>query len=103
MLGELNEIMAFKPWVLNSKHIEALTSNTDKKLKWATSEILLASSILANYHALCSLIIGNGIKDDIDTAVNFNKGHCNAISILASGSQSEVTNDEEKIVSFLQN
>lgn len=48
------------------------------------------------------MIFGNGIKDDIDTAINFNKSDCKSISILSTASQSEVTNDEEKIINFLQ-
>jgi hypothetical protein len=42
LIGELNEIMAFKPWILNSMHIEALTESAtkDKKLKLSIAEIL---------------------------------------------------------------
>ena len=42
MIAELNEIMAFRPWILNSMHIESLTQSAtiDKKLKCAIPEIL---------------------------------------------------------------
>jgi len=76
MISELNEVMAFRPWILNSMHIEALTQSAtkEKKLNWSIPEIVQGSVILASYHALCCLIFGSGIKDDIDTAVNFTQG-----------------------------
>ncbi len=41
-ISELNEIMAYRPWILNSTHIESLVKAADKdqKLNWSIPEIL---------------------------------------------------------------
>ncbi len=59
-ISELNELLAFRPWIISSRHIETLVKGEEKdfKLNWSIPEILQASSILASYHALCGLIFG---------------------------------------------
>jgi hypothetical protein len=68
-IGELNELLAFRPWSLNFNVIEQLTSNSEDR--WSIPEILQAGAILAYYHSLCGLIFGQGIKEDIDIAMSF--------------------------------
>lgn len=69
--------MAFRPWILTMSHIESLTKNHDNKFSsshnWTIPEILQAGSILAYYHSLCGLIFGQGIIDDVDIAMCFDK------------------------------
>lgn len=74
-ISELNELMAYRPWIISSRHIESLVKGDEKnfKLNWSIHEILQAGAILASYHALCGLIFGNGIKEDIDIAMSFEK------------------------------
>ncbi len=55
-LGDLNEILAFRPWSLElPSMIEGLTIGDNS---WSIPEILLAGAILAQYHSLCGLIFG---------------------------------------------
>ena len=75
-LGELNELLAFRPWSLSTSGvIDSLTSSeSDSNLRWSIPEILHAGAILAHYHSLCGLIFGQGIKEyDVDIAMSFDK------------------------------
>lgn len=65
--------MAFRPWSLNCAHIESLCTNEQHSQKWSIPEILQASAILAYYHSLCGLVFGQGIKEDVDIAMSFEK------------------------------
>ena len=38
-IGEINEIMAFKPWILSVQHIEGLIKSEDK-YRWSVPEVL---------------------------------------------------------------
>lgn len=74
-LGEVNELMAYRPWTIGSFHIESLVKGDAKDFKdiWSYPEIIHAGSILAAYHSLCSLVLGMGLKEDSDSAMYFPK------------------------------
>lgn len=68
-------MMAFRPWVIGMRHIERLAKSSENnvKLNWSIHEILQAAAILSYYHSLCCFAFGNGIKEDIDSAMSFDK------------------------------
>ena len=75
-LGDLNELLAFRPWSLNTSGIiDSLTSSdSESSVRWSIPEILHAGAIFAHYHSLCGLIFGQGIKEsDADIAMTFEK------------------------------
>lgn len=75
----------------------------DFKLNWSIPEVLQAGAILATYHALCGLIFGQGIKEDIDIALNFDSSIKQAALEELSNSKSDIFQEEiEKTVSFLK-
>ena len=67
-LADLNDILAYKPWILNASNIEQLIKG-DEKDNWSVPEILQAGAIMANFHSLCGLVLGLGIIEDLDMAV----------------------------------
>ena len=64
-IGELNEFMAFKPWMITKDHLQYLVkggeSNSDN---WTIHEVLKATIILSTYHGLCSLCHGMSLEPD---------------------------------------
>ncbi len=109
-LGELNEIMAFRPWTLTTSHVEFLNKNNeqDQSLNWSLPQIIQAGAILATYHSLCGLIFGQGIKEDIDIEMNFDKAlKCDQESMQEFSTQ-EVSDSnylselEEKTINYLK-
>eukprot|EP00347_Sterkiella_histriomuscorum_P009846 403339651 len=74
-ISELNEMLAFRPWTISMRHIERLARSSDNniKLNWSIHEILQAGAILSYYHSLCCFAFGNGIKEDLDSAMSFDK------------------------------
>jgi hypothetical protein len=56
--AEINEILAYAPWKLNPKDIEALLKNQSDGLSWSFQQVLTAASILAHYHALACFCLG---------------------------------------------
>lgn len=61
--AEINEVLAFVPWKLNSKHVEALLKNTDG-LSWSFEQVLTAASVLCHYHSLACFCLGQGLSED---------------------------------------
>ncbi|CDW78780.1 sestrin-1 isoform 2 [Stylonychia lemnae] len=104
-IGELNELLAFRPWAISQTHIDQLVRDGEShRFNWSTHEILQAGSILASYHSLCGLIFGNGIKEDIDIALTFEKSsvskHKNQSANLLKSDLNQL--ELEKTIGYLQ-
>jgi hypothetical protein len=66
-------------------------------VRWSIPEILHAGAILAQYHSLCSLIFGQGIKEyDVDIAMTFEKEQIQPVFAHQAS-----LHEEEKTISFL--
>ena len=70
-LSDLNEHLAFRPWTLDASTVEAYLQHDTLALKWSVQELLHAAAILSHYHALCALVMGQGLKEEADFALSF--------------------------------
>jgi sestrin len=61
-LKNLNELMAHRPWALDSSHIEEVTVSG----RWSSAELVHAILILSTFHSLPALVFGSGIKIEDD-------------------------------------
>ncbi|XP_017568473.1 sestrin-1 isoform X1 [Pygocentrus nattereri] len=64
-LGELNKILAHRPWLLTKTHIESLLKAEENS--WSLAELIHAVVLLTHYHSLASFTFGCGITPDIHT------------------------------------
>ncbi|XP_030628720.1 sestrin-1 isoform X2 [Chanos chanos] len=64
-LGELNKILAHRPWLLTKAHIESLLKAEEHS--WSLAELIHAVVLLTHYHSLSSFTFGCGITPDIHT------------------------------------
>ncbi|KAF5890547.1 sestrin-1 isoform X1, partial [Clarias magur] len=62
-LGELNKILAHRPWLLTKTHIENLLKAEEHS--WSLAELIHAVVLLTHYHSLASFTFGCGITPDI--------------------------------------
>ncbi|KAM3602267.1 uncharacterized protein V6R79_001120 [Siganus canaliculatus] len=62
-LGELNKILAHRPWLLTKEHIERLLKAEEHS--WSLAELIHAVVLLTHYHSLASFTFGCGIMPDI--------------------------------------
>jgi len=62
--AELNEIMAFKPWKINTNVLEKLMKNDEKGKGWNVQQLISGASVLAWYHGLCTFVQGQGLTED---------------------------------------
>ncbi|KAK0147643.1 Sestrin-1 [Merluccius polli] len=62
-LGELNKILAHRPWLLTKQHIENLLKAEEHS--WSLAELIHAVVLLTHYHSLASFTFGCGITPDI--------------------------------------
>ncbi|CAL8315834.1 unnamed protein product [Lota lota] len=62
-LGELNKILAHRPWLLTKDHIEHLLKAEEHS--WSLAELIHAVVLLTHYHSLASFTFGCGITPDI--------------------------------------
>ncbi|XP_068199170.1 sestrin-1 isoform X1 [Antennarius striatus] len=62
-LGELNKILAHRPWLLTKEHIECLLKAEEHS--WSLAELIHAVVLLTHYHSLASFTFGCGITPDI--------------------------------------
>jgi len=62
--AEINELLAFKPWVVNDKIIEKLLAKDENGFSWNVEQVMNAASILATFHSLCSFVQGQGLTED---------------------------------------
>ncbi|KAL2082063.1 hypothetical protein ACEWY4_021881 [Coilia grayii] len=63
MLGELNKILAHRPWLLTKGHIENLLKAEEHS--WSLAELIHAVVLLTHYHSLASFTFGCGISPEI--------------------------------------
>lgn len=56
--AEINEVLAFKPWILSVKHVERLLEKDESGFSWSLEQVCLAVCIMSSYHALCSFVLG---------------------------------------------
>ncbi|KAK2890118.1 sestrin-1 isoform X1 [Channa argus] len=62
-LGELNKILAHRPWLLTKEHIERLLKAEEHS--WSLAELIHAVVLLTHYHSLASFTFGCGISPEI--------------------------------------
>ncbi|XP_061667656.1 sestrin-1 isoform X3 [Syngnathoides biaculeatus] len=62
-LGELNKILAHRPWLLTKEHIEGLLKAEEHS--WSLAELIHAVVLLTHYHSLASFTFGCGIMPEI--------------------------------------
>ncbi|XP_034435410.1 sestrin-1 isoform X1 [Hippoglossus hippoglossus] len=62
-LGELNKILAHRPWLLTKEHIERLLKAEEHS--WSLAELIHAVVLLTHYHSLASFTFGCGIMPEI--------------------------------------
>lgn len=66
-IAELNEILAYKPWIVSKDTFQFLIKEGENSNEnWTIHEVLKASIILANYHGICGLCHGMGLTSDFD-------------------------------------
>ncbi|MEQ2162010.1 Sestrin-1 [Goodea atripinnis] len=68
-LGEINKILAHRPWLLTKEHIEHLLKTEEHS--WSLAELIHAVVLLTHYHSLSSFTFGCGIMPEI----NCDSGH----------------------------
>ncbi|XP_069582342.1 sestrin-1 isoform X1 [Ranitomeya imitator] len=70
-LGELNKLLAHRPWLITKEHIEKLLKTGEHS--WSLAELIHAVVLLAHYHSLASFTFGCGISPEIhgDSGHNF--------------------------------
>lgn len=61
-LGELNKILAHRPWLITKEHIEQLLKAEENS--WSLAELIQAIVLLAHYHSLASFTFGCGINPE---------------------------------------
>ncbi|KAG5846510.1 hypothetical protein ANANG_G00115730 [Anguilla anguilla] len=62
-LGELNKILAHRPWLVTKAHIEHLLKTEEHS--WSLAELIHAVVLLTHYHSLASYAFGCGITPEI--------------------------------------
>ncbi|KAM8952388.1 sestrin-1 isoform 2-T2 [Pelodytes ibericus] len=62
-LGELNKMLAHRPWLITKEHIEQLLKTGEHS--WSLAELIHAVVLLAHYHSLASFTFGCGINPEI--------------------------------------
>lgn len=62
-LGELNKMLAHRPWLITKEHIEKLLKAGEHS--WSLAELIHAIVLLAHYHSLASFTFGCGINPEI--------------------------------------
>ncbi|XP_069830914.1 sestrin-1 [Dendropsophus ebraccatus] len=62
-LGELNKLLAHRPWLITKEHIEQLLKTGEHS--WSLAELIHAVVLLAHYHSLASFTFGCGISPEI--------------------------------------
>lgn len=62
-LGELNKVLAHRPWLITKEHIERLLKAEEHS--WSLAELVHAVVLLTHYHSLASFTFGCGISPEI--------------------------------------
>ncbi|KAF7230512.1 sestrin-1 isoform X1 [Nothobranchius furzeri] len=63
-LGELNKILAHRPWLITKEHIECFLKAEEHS--WSLAELIHAVVLLTHYHSLSSFTFGCGIMPEIN-------------------------------------
>jgi hypothetical protein len=63
LIAELNEKMAYKPWIINKDDITFLVKGNPN---WTMHEVIKACIILATYHGISGFCHGMGLIPDFD-------------------------------------
>nr|CAH7742314.1 unnamed protein product [Callosobruchus chinensis] len=59
----INKILAHKPWLLKTSHIEELTKGNEN---WSLAEVVHAIVILTHFHSLCSFVFSCGVNQELN-------------------------------------
>uniref|UniRef100_H0XUB2 Sestrin 1 n=1 Tax=Otolemur garnettii TaxID=30611 RepID=H0XUB2_OTOGA len=62
-LGELNKVLAHRPWLITKEHIEGLLKAEEHS--WSLAELVHSVVLLNHYHSLASFTFGYGISPEI--------------------------------------
>ncbi|XP_057345454.1 sestrin-1 isoform X2 [Manis pentadactyla] len=62
-LGELNRVLAHRPWLITKEHIEGLLKAEEHS--WSLAELVHAVVLLTHYHSLASFTFGCGVSPEI--------------------------------------
>lgn len=63
----INKILAHRPWLLTTDHIEALTKG---RFCWTLAEVVHAIVILAHFHSLSSFVFSCGLTQELSQSVS---------------------------------
>ncbi|XP_055707541.1 sestrin homolog isoform X2 [Phlebotomus papatasi] len=63
----INKILAHRPWLLTTDHIEALTKG---RFCWTLAEVVHAIVILAHFHSLSSFVFSCGLTQELSHSVS---------------------------------
>ncbi|XP_023692204.1 sestrin-1 isoform X1 [Paramormyrops kingsleyae] len=63
LVGELNKVLAHRPWLVTRAHIEQLLKSEEHS--WSLAELIHAVVLLTHYHSLASFTFGCGISPEI--------------------------------------
>ena len=67
--AELNELMAFKPWVISTNTLEKLMKTDEKGKGWNVQQVISGATVLSWYHSLCSFVQGQGLTEDSQSVI----------------------------------
>lgn len=81
-LSDLNKLLAHRPWLVNTKHVERLCKG-GIGWQWSHSELIQAIILLCHFHSLAIFCHGTGINLEVDHINAFDFYNC-AISPHAS-------------------
>ncbi|GAB0091697.1 Sestrin homolog [Sergentomyia squamirostris] len=63
----INKILAHRPWLLTTDHIEALTKG---RFCWTLAEVVHAIVILAHFHSLSSFVFSCGLTQELNNSTS---------------------------------
>jgi hypothetical protein len=59
--AQINEILAYKPWMLSGKHIEQLLAKDEQGHSLNFQQVLTGCIVLSHYHSMCCFVQGQGL------------------------------------------
>jgi hypothetical protein len=60
-LNELNKLLCHQPWLINRSHVEKILKG---QYSWSITELIMAITVLAHFHALSGFVFGVGIHEN---------------------------------------
>lgn len=109
-LYDINKILAHRPWLLNTSHIEVkncyfrgiwfinfinFQKLTKGKDSWSLAEVIHAIVILTHFHSLCSFVFACGVNQEVDQAGGFKYQMPGETITLAHPSNTNQTNPKD--------